>query len=139
MYLIDTCAISELYRKQPNRGVSQFFEQTSQTVLFISVVTIGELTKGFFMLDRPAARAELEEWLRAMRTRFHGNLLEIDEETAEIWGRIAAIAQMGGRALSADDGLIAATALRRQLELVTRNERDFAGTGAAILNPWREE
>ena len=37
------------------------------------------------------------------------------------------------------DGLIAATAIRHELAVVTRNERDFAGTGAAIVNPWREE
>jgi predicted nucleic acid-binding protein len=34
------------------------------------------------------------------------------------------------------DGMIAATALERDLTLVTRNVRDFAIQGVRILNPW---
>ena len=34
------------------------------------------------------------------------------------------------------DGLIAATALVHGMTVVTRNTADFAGTGAAVLNPW---
>ncbi len=34
------------------------------------------------------------------------------------------------------DGLLAATALEHDLVLVTRNVKDFAGLGAALLNPW---
>ena len=36
------------------------------------------------------------------------------------------------------DGLIAATAWVHGLTVVTRNEAEFAGTGVALLNPWRE-
>jgi toxin FitB len=35
------------------------------------------------------------------------------------------------------DGLIAATALVHDLTLVTRNTRDFARTGARLLDPWQ--
>jgi len=41
-----------------------------------------------------------------------------------------------GLAISAPDGLIAATALEHDLVIVTRNARDFAGLGVEILNPW---
>lgn len=34
------------------------------------------------------------------------------------------------------DALIAATALVHDLTVVTRNTRDFEGTGARTLNPW---
>jgi predicted nucleic acid-binding protein len=34
------------------------------------------------------------------------------------------------------DGLIAATALEHDLVVVTRNVKDFAGLGVAIINPW---
>ena len=40
------------------------------------------------------------------------------------------------RTRPAIDGLIAATALVRDMTIVTRNVRDFAQTGAAILNPF---
>jgi predicted nucleic acid-binding protein len=35
------------------------------------------------------------------------------------------------------DGLLAATAAINGLTLVTRNDRDIAGLGAAVLNPFR--
>jgi toxin FitB len=35
------------------------------------------------------------------------------------------------------DGLIAATAAEHDLTIVTRNVKDFAGTGAAVINPWK--
>jgi hypothetical protein len=35
------------------------------------------------------------------------------------------------------DGLLAATALVNGLTLVTRNDRDVAGLGATVLNPFK--
>ncbi|MCA9974499.1 MAG: hypothetical protein KC413_02065 [Anaerolineales bacterium] len=40
------------------------------------------------------------------------------------------------RPLPAIDSLIAALALTHNLHLVTRNEKDFQGTGVAVVNPW---
>jgi predicted nucleic acid-binding protein len=41
-----------------------------------------------------------------------------------------------GLTLNAPDGLIAATALERDLTVVTRNVKDFSSLGVAVLNPW---
>jgi len=41
-----------------------------------------------------------------------------------------------GRPLKVVDGFIAATALENGLTVVTRNVKDFAGLGVAVLNPW---
>lgn len=128
-----------MHRKRPNRGVVQFFEQTSPSVLFVSVITLGELTRGIAMLRQPAERAAITHWYAALRTRFRPNLLDVDETIAEIWGQLSGEAQLSGRAFHVADGLIAATAIRHELAAVTRNERDFGGTGAAILNPWSED
>ena len=42
-----------------------------------------------------------------------------------------------GRPMPVIDSLIAATALEHNLTLVTRNESDFADTGASVLNIWK--
>jgi predicted nucleic acid-binding protein len=65
-------------------------------------------------------------------------MLPVDLETARLWGEITARGRKGGKTLAALDGLIAATALRHGLHLMTRNERDFADTGVLIVNPWQE-
>ncbi|MGY4499388.1 putative nucleic acid-binding protein [Bradyrhizobium sp. GM24.11] len=47
-------------------------------------------------------------------------------------GRISAI-----RSVPVIDSLLAATALTHDLTLVTRNDRDVAGLGARVRNPFR--
>jgi predicted nucleic acid-binding protein len=41
------------------------------------------------------------------------------------------------RSIPIIDGLLAATAAIHGLTLVTRNDRDIAGVGAMVLNPFR--
>jgi predicted nucleic acid-binding protein len=43
-----------------------------------------------------------------------------------------------GRRMPAIDSLIAATCLQRRLDLVTRNESDFAHSGVMVINPWEQ-
>ena len=53
-----------------------------------------------------------------------------------LWGNLVAELEQNGRPLPVMDSLIAATALQNSLTLVTRNEKDFAGTKVVIINPW---
>ncbi len=76
--------------------------------------------------------AELERWLRAVKAAFIGRVLGIDDAVADQWGRMSAI-----RAVPAIDGLLGDTALTHGLTLVTRNDRDVAGLGATVLNPFK--
>lgn len=57
--------------------------------------------------------------------RFADRLVPINSQIAEIWGAMAAEAQLRGIAMPIIDGLIAATAKHHDLTIVTRNERDF--------------
>ena len=58
-------------------------------------------------------------------------MLGIDNTVADQWGRMSAI-----RPIPVIDGLLAATAVSNDLTLVTRNDRDIAGLGAVVLNPF---
>jgi tRNA(fMet)-specific endonuclease VapC len=53
-----------------------------------------------------------------------------------LWGNLVGQLEQNGRPLPAMDSLIAAIALQNSLSRVTRNEKDFAGTGVVIVNPW---
>ncbi len=138
MYLVDTNVISEI-RKQAraNKGVLTFFKQAAHDDdidLYMSVVTVGELRRGVELIrhrgDEPQA-TRLEAWLNSALQEFGQNILPVDEETAQVWGRLRV-----PHPEHALDKLIAATALIHDLTVVTRNVDDFAGTGARVLNPF---
>ena len=134
--LLDTCVISELQRPGAHPGVAETLSRIADDAQFLSVVTIGEIAQGIALLDDGRKKARLSAWLEGLQTGYAGRILGIDSDTARIWGQIAARARLNGKTLGVPDGLIAATALRHGLHVVTRNTADFEPTGALILNPW---
>jgi len=136
-FLLDTNIPSELIRSQPEPKVQAWvFSQDEQT-LFLSAITIGELRRGFTLLQARSRRSQLERWLETILIpRFSGRVLPITHRIADCWGVLDAQRQLKGRPLNTADGLIAATALEHDLTLVTRNMRDFVGLDVKLLNPW---
>jgi len=133
-YLLDTNVLSELRRKSPNAGVVEWFTQRPASTLYLSVLTLGELRKGIEGLADAKRRMSLTDWLETdLPVFFAGRILGIDAQVADRWGRLVAAA---GRPLPAIDSLLGATAAQHGLSLVTRNERDFAGLGLDVINPW---
>ena len=70
-----------------------------------------------------------------MRSWYADRILPVTESIAERWGHLAASAKQRGMAVTVVDAVIAATALEHGLTLVTRNVKDFAGLGVALLDP----
>jgi toxin FitB len=94
MYLVDTNVISEARkRSKVIRGVRAFFEQVieDETPLFISVVTVGELRRGVESIrHRGDVRQanQLDKWLVALLTEYQDHILDIDQDIAQLWGRL---------------------------------------------------
>lgn len=136
-FLLDTNCISELVRSKPEPLVLEWIKTANESLLYLSVLTIGEIRKGVAALPQSRRRTQLESWLELdLQARFSERILSIDTQIADRWGLLAAEARRKGRALSAIDGLLAATALHHNLTIVSRNVSDFAGTQVLILNPW---
>ena len=70
------------------------------------------------------------------RSWFEGRILPVTAPIAERWGVLSGERRIQGKQIKVADGLIVATALHHKLTIVTRNVRDFAGLGVALLNPW---
>ncbi len=137
-YLLDTNCISELVRAKPEPAVVAWIEATDESLLYLSVLTFGEIRKGLTGLPQGKRRTHLETWLEIeLRARFAGRILPIDFPVADRWGVLAATAKKEGKALSTIDGLLAATALEHNLTVVSRNATDFEPTQVRILNPWK--
>ncbi|MDZ7789940.1 MAG: type II toxin-antitoxin system VapC family toxin [Xanthomonadales bacterium] len=134
--LLDTCVLSEIRHPRGAPRVRTAVQEHADEELFLSVLTLGELAKGIALLKPGRRKRELEAWLSGLHAHYSDRILTIDSETSLIWGEITAAAQPIGRTIPAIDGLIAATALRHGLALMTRNVEDFTPTGVRIINPW---
>lgn len=134
-YLIDTNIISELRKgARCDAHVSAWYASVADEDLFLSTLVLGEIRKGVERVrPRDASKAAaLERWLQEVEAAFDGRVLGIDNAVSDQWGRLSAI-----RPVPVIDGLLAATALINGLTLVTRNDRDVAGLGAMVLNPFK--
>ena len=137
MYLIDTDVISELRKKhRANTGVLDFFQRfhVESDRCFISGITLGELRRGVELIRHRGdiQQAELlEKWLLQVRVDFESRVLPIDQDVAELWGRLRV-----PDATNSIDKLIASTALVNTLTVVTRNVSHFQKTGVPVLNPF---
>lgn len=137
MYLLDTNVISELRKVgkgTASAAVVRWSEAQSVTNLYLSAISILELETGILLVKRrdPAQASILSEFLDGhVLMGFQGRILPVDIGVA----KICAALHVPDRRPDAD-ALIAATALQHNFTLVTRNTRDFEGTGARLLNPW---
>jgi predicted nucleic acid-binding protein len=136
-FLLDTNIISELVKPKPERKVTSWIESTDENLLYLSVLTLGEIRKGIASLRDASRRVVLEAWLDSdLVLRFAERILPIDRAVADRWGRLAADAAAAKSPLPVIDGLLAATALDQNLTLVTRNTKDIAVTSVSVFNPW---
>ena len=136
-FLIDTNCISEVVRLKPDPRVTAWIEAAEESLLYLSVLTLGEIRKGLAALPQGKRRSRLETWLEVeLQARFSGRILSIDAAVADRWGLLAAVAKIKGKHLSAIDGLLAATAIHHNLTIVSRNAGDFTNTQVPVLKPW---
>ncbi|HJP90453.1 MAG TPA: type II toxin-antitoxin system VapC family toxin [Pyrinomonadaceae bacterium] len=137
-FLLDTNIISELIKPKPQVNVTEWIEGTDESLLYLSVLTLGEIRRGIAALPQSRRRVTLEAWLdKNLRTRFESRILVIDQEVADRWGLLTAAARNTGIVLPVIDGLLAATALEHNLTLVTRDTGQIPSMGVAVFNPWR--
>lgn len=138
-FLLDTNVVSEAVKPRPDPGVLKWLDDTQESLLFLSVLTISELRKGINLLGASSRRQFLESWLeRDLPARFAGRILAVDLEVAKRWGTIAGTDTARRSPLPVIDGLLAATALHHALTFVTRDSPHPAITDIDVLNPWTE-
>jgi toxin FitB len=139
-WLLDTCVISEMVKPRPAPAVITWINDQAEDELFLSVLTLAELESGIVRLAGGRKKESLIFWVEhRLKPRFNGRLLSFDEETAILWGRLLGTAESQGKKLPLLDSMLAATALRQGLTLVTRNTNDVVKTGVRLFNPWSQK
>ena len=131
--------LSELRRPTGHPGVRHAIDALESDNLFVSVLSVGEIAKGIALLRDSKNKRGLQAWLQALERHYADRILPIDLETSHIWGELTAAAQKAGKIIPAGDGLIAATARRHGLHVMTRNTEHFEPAGVLLLNPWTEQ
>jgi predicted nucleic acid-binding protein len=135
-FLLDTNAVSEWTKPRPNPGLIGWMESIDEDRVFISVITLAELSYGVERLAPGARRRRLEAWLgHEVPLRFEGRILPVDANIAEAWGKRLSRSAAAGRPIGAMDAFLAVTAEFHHLTLVTRDVSDFKLL-KAVLNPW---
>ena len=135
--LLDTCVLTELRQPEGHPAVKSAVAEVPDADLYLSVLTVCEIAKGIGLLAAGRKKKALTSWLIGLETKFGDRILSIDGETARIWGELTARAQKSGIIIPGVDGLLAATALRHGLHVMTRNTRHFEAIGALVIDPWQ--
>lgn len=132
MFLLDTNVISEFRRARPHGGVLAWLKPIPASALFVSAVSVGEIQVGIEMTrsQDTTKAAEIERWLDRLVQTFQ--VVALDAESFRIWAKLVQSAT-NDHAL---DAMIAATAIARNLTVVTRNVRDFARFNVAVVDPF---
>jgi len=141
-YLVDTNVVSAA---APTKTVTrpeliQWMDAHSAD-LFLSAVTIAEITDGIAKARRNGAErkaADLSAWLQTVLHLYGDRVLLFDAATAEIAGALSDLARGRGHSPGFADVAIAATACCHGLTVLSRNERHFAAMDVAVIDPFQK-
>ncbi len=136
-FLLDTCVISELIRRQPDKNVISWMQSQNENSLYLSVLTFGEIEKGIEKAPDVIRKKRLKLWVEEdLKKRFEGRRIPIDLDVSVKWGELQGVSELLGKPMPTIDGLIAASGIVYNCIVVTRNIADMESSSAELLNPW---
>lgn len=136
MILLDTNVISEAMKPAPERAVRDWLDAQTAETLFLSSVTIAELSFGIAALPKGRRKDNLTAGLEGLLALFAARILPFDTAAAQRYGELAAKARIAGRGFPTPDGYIAAIAATQGFVVATRDASAFAAAGLKVINPW---
>ncbi len=138
MILLDTNVLSELMKRSPNQQVVDWLDNHPSSSLFISAITRAEIELGISMLPEGRRKQALRYAGAQLFTIFSGRCLAFDASAAVQYGLLVAQQVSRGKTMSVEDAQIAAIALVNDLQIATRNSRDFEEiSNLRLINPWQ--
>jgi predicted nucleic acid-binding protein len=137
MIVIDTNVISELMKPSPQPKLISWVDSQNATQLFITTITIAEISYGLSVLPDGTRKRHLEDsFHKALNDAFKHRILSFGETAAPAYGKIMGHRKQLGRPLSMADGQIAAIAAAHNYSIATRNMTDFVDCEVEVINPF---
>ena len=138
-WLLDTNVVSEGVRQRPDARVMRWISTRPRQELSICLITLAELRSGALAAPDAELKADITQWIENdVISFFDERIIALSVDILIDWIGLSQRLRSAGTAKDAADLLIAATARFHNLTLVTRNVRDFAGTGTVVYDPWRD-
>lgn len=138
MYLLDTSVVSTLDPRRRKRAAELVgWLERNGASLYLSVMTIAEIEAGILKLEREGKQqraSELSALLEAIITGFEDRVLPMDVLTARHVARLGAATYR--RPVELPDLIVAATAQRHGLIVLTRNLKHFNRLPVQAVDPF---
>ena len=136
MILLDTNVISEAMKPAPEAAVRDWLDEQAAETLYLSSVTIAELTFGIGALPQGRRKDRLMAALEGVMALFGDRILPFDTKAARRYGDLAVRARAAGRGFPTPDGYIAAIAAAHDFAVASRDASAFEAAGLAVIDPW---
>jgi toxin FitB len=137
IFVLDTNVVSEWVRPVPDPAVARWLHHTPRSALYLSAMTVGEISFGVEKERDPGKRQRLSEFLWGwVIPFFRERIVEFDASIALEYGHLRGLAARAGRSHSSEDMLIAATARAVGAVLATRDRTLLGDPHLPTLNPW---
>ncbi len=137
MIILDTNIVSEFMGSPPSESVLCWLNQQDVASLYVTSITIAEISYGLSVLPMGKRRSLLGERFKLfVASGFEQRILSFDAGAAYIYGEILAYRQSLGQPMSCFDGQIAAIARSKSFAVATRNIKDFQDCQLQLINPF---
>jgi len=137
MIVLDTNVVSESWKIAPDSRVLAWLDAQAIQTLYLSAITVAELRYGIAAMPEGKRKTLYQSRLnQQVLPLFAGRVLPFDLNTSQIYAELMARAREAGKAVSREDGYIAATAAAHDFAVATRDTRPFHAAGLAVINPW---
>lgn len=137
MIVLDTNVVSEITKANLSPNVGEWFEQQEMEMLYLCSPVLMELSYGAEkVLLRDRSERFFEGLNSLMGHHFVGRILQLDQDSALLAGRIRARRERSGHQISVQDAMIAAICLANDATLATRNTKAFEGLDLKLINPF---
>jgi predicted nucleic acid-binding protein len=134
-FLVDGNILSEVTKSEPKDIVIEWL-LAHRDEIAIDPVILGEIRFGILRLTHGKKRQHLESWFANGISSL--SCLPWTAATGHRWAQLLDDLRKAGKAMPIKDSMIAATALRHDLIMVTRDVRDFEPAGLHLLNPFSD-
>ena len=136
MILLAPNVVSEAMKPEPHPAVRLWLDEQAAETLYLSSITIAELSFGVAALPAGRRKDLLGAALEGVLELFGRKVLSFDALAARRYGDLAARARAAGQGFPTPDGYIAAIAAAHGLAVASRDAGAFRAAGIAVIDPW---